>query len=168
LALFLTLGLSSLQGQEPEQEPEAGSALAVVHELYELVTFPAGAIPDWDHLRSMFLPESVVVLRTARDATSVFTLEGFVQDWIRFIEDSNVEETGFVERILRTHTTVYGDIAHIWVLYEAEIPGRERPPTQGLDSFQLVRRDGAWRIASVTNEIVLPDRPIPDVFGRGG
>lgn len=167
LALFLALNLSSLSAQEPEQEPQPGTALAVIHELYDLVTFPAGAIPDWDHLRRLFLPESVVVLRTAPDVTSVFTLEGFVQDWVRFVEGYNVEETGFAERIIQTHSTVYGDMAHIWVLYEAEIPGSERPPTRGLDSFQLVRRDGAWRIASVTNEVVLPNRPIPDVFGGG-
>ena len=35
-----------------------------------------------------------------------------------------------------------GDIAHVWVLYEAEIPGWGRPAQPGVDSFQLVRRDG--------------------------
>jgi hypothetical protein len=157
-----------LMAQDSGQEPEAGSALAVVHELYDLVTFPAGAIPDWDHLRRLFLPEAVVVLRTSREANSVYSLEGFVQDWLRFVETSDVEETGFTERITRTHSTVFGDIAHIWVLYEAEIPGGGRPPQQGVDSFQLVRREGGWRIASVTNEIPTPDRPIPEVLRGEG
>jgi len=168
ILVFLVLGPPSLTAQDPSQEPTTGTALAVVHELYDLVTFPAGTTPDWDHLRRLFLPEAVVVLRTSREATSVFSLEGFVQDWLRFIEGSNVEETGFVERIVRTHTTVFGDLAHIWVLYEAEIPGRGRPAQPGVDSFQLVRRDGGWLISSIANEIPTPDRPIPEVLRGGG
>jgi hypothetical protein len=109
-----------------------------------------------------------VVLRTSREGTSVFTLEEFVQDWLRFIEGSNVEASGFTERILRTHTTEFGDIAHVWVLYEAEIPGRGRPAQAGVDSFQLVRRDGVWKIASILNEIPIPGRPIPQVLRGEG
>lgn len=57
--------------------------------------------------------------------------------------------------------TVFGDIAHVWVLYEAVIPGSGRPPQQGVDSFELIRRDGRWWIATITNEIPTPERPIP-------
>jgi hypothetical protein len=171
VALAITLPVAGpVAGQSTLTQNEAldSSALAVVHELYEIVTFPAGTTPDWDQLRALFLPESVVVLRTSREATSVFTLEGFVQDWLRFIEGSNVERTGFIERIVRTHATEFGDIAHVWVLYEAEIPGGGRPPQQGVDSFQLVRRDGGWKIASVLNEIPTPGRPIPEVLRGEG
>ena len=168
ILVFLVFGPPSLTAQDPSQEPTAGTALAAVHELYDLVTFPAGTTPDWDHFRALFIPEAVVVLRSSREATSVFSLEGFVQDWLRFIEGSNVTETGFAERIVRTHATVFGDLAHIWVLYEAEIPGRGRPAQPGVDSFQLVRRDGAWLIASITNEIPTPDRPVPEVLRVGG
>ena len=166
-ALLLAAPLSGI-AQAPDSQEEGASADGVVHELYDIVTFPAGTTPDWDQLRALFLPEAVVVLRSSREATSVFSLEGFVQDWLRFIEGSNVEETGFTERIIRTHATVFGDIAHVWVIYEAEIPGWGRPPQQGVDSFQLVRREGGWKIASITNEIPTPDRPIPEVLREVG
>lgn len=156
-----------LAPQSPDQQGEA-AAEVVIRDLYDVVTFPADTVPDWDRLRSLFLPEAVVVLRSSREAMSVFSLEGFVQDWLRFIEGSNVRETGFTERIIRTHTTVFGDIAHAWVLYEAEIPGWGRPPQPGVDSFQLVRRDGSWKIASILNEIPTPDRPVPEVLRGGG
>lgn len=160
------LALLTAQGTEPVGESQ--SAEAVVHELYDMVTFPAGTTPDWDEFRALFLPESVVVLRSSREATSVFTLEGFVEDWLRFIDGSNIKETGFTERIIRTHCTEFGDIAHVWVLYEAEIPGWGRPPQAGVDSFQLVRREGRWKIASITNEVPTPDRPIPSVLQGEG
>jgi hypothetical protein len=157
----------------PGRAQDAGSTVQddraedVVRELYDLVTFPAGDLPDWDHGRSLFLPEAVVVLRTGATETTVFSLEGWVQDFVSFIERANVVETGFVERIVRTYAVEFGDIASVWVLYEAEIPGIGRPPQQGIDCFQLVRRDGGWLIASILNEIPMPGRPVPE-FLRGG
>jgi hypothetical protein len=160
-------GASALAGQDSSPQP-GSPAEAVVYQLYDMVTFPAGTTPDWDEFRALFLPEAVVVLRSSRTASSVFTLEGFIEDWLRFIDGSNIDDTGFTERIVRTRGTVFGDIAHVWVLYEAEIPGWDRPPQTGVDSFQLVRRPEGWKIASITNEIPTPDRPIPDVLKEGG
>jgi len=169
LTLALLLATSSPGASQPAgPQGEAPSPEGVVQELYDIVTFPAGTTPDWDKLRALFLPEAVVVLRSSREATSVFTLEGFVQDWLRFIEGSNVEETGFTEKIIRTQSTVFGDIAHVWVLYEAEIPGWGRPPQPGVDSIQLVLREGGWKIASITNEVPTPERPIPEVLRGEG
>lgn len=157
-----------LAAQEESSGVDPGSAEAVVRALYDLVTFPAGTTPDWNRARALFLAEGVVVLRTSRTATTVFSVEGWVQDFVSFIEKANVAATGFVERIVRTHSVEFGDIAQVWVLYEAEIPGAGRPPQQGVDSFQLVRRDGTWLIASILNEIPTPDRPVPEVLREGG
>ena len=46
--------------------------------------------------------------------------------------------------------------------------GWGRPPQQGVDSFQLVLREGKWKIASILNEIPTPDRPIPEVLRGEG
>jgi hypothetical protein len=164
LLISPSLNSSVLNGQDGS----APSAEDTVRELYDLVTFPAGTTPDWNRGRALFVPEAVVILRTTRTATTVFSVEGWVQDFVKFIEDSNVEETGFTERIVRTHATEFGDIAHVWVLYEAEVPGWDRPPQAGVDSFQLAKRDGKWLIASILNEVPTPDRPIPEVLREGG
>jgi hypothetical protein len=132
-----------------------------VRHLYDLVTFEAGTTPDWNVVRALFIDEAVVVLRTSRDSSSVFSVDGFVQDFISFIERANVEQTGFVEHIVRMKTMVFKDIAHVLVLYEASIPGSPRPPQQGIDSFQLIRQGGRWLIASVMNDIPDPDHPVP-------
>jgi hypothetical protein len=142
----------------------AQTAEAVVHELYDLVTFEAGTTPDWDSVRSLFLDEAVIVLRTTRTANEVMSLDGFIGDWLEFIERSGVSETGFEEKILRTVPLEFKDIAHVLVLYEAHIPGSPRPPQQGVDSFSLVRRDGVWRIAAVLNDIPDPQHPVPSVL----
>ncbi len=146
------------------QEDDFATAGGVVNALYEAVTFDAGTTPDWDHVRSMFIDQAVIVLRTSREGTTMFDVEGFVGDFVSFIERANVGETGFKETIIRTTEMVFGDMAHVLVLYEASIPGSARPPQQGVDSFQLIRQDARWWIVSVTNEVPTPDRPVPSVL----
>ena len=147
--------------QAPSEGKPLEDAEGVVTELYELVTFEVGALPDWQKVRSLFIDEAIVVLRTSRDKTTVFSLEGFVDDFKHFIENSPAKQQGFTERVIRTKSMTYGDIAHVLVLYEASITGSPRPPTLGVDSFQLTRRDGNWRVVSITNEVVTPNRPVP-------
>ena len=113
------------------------------------------------NVRALFVPEAVIVLRTSRTALSVFSVEGFVADFVRFIEGQGVERTGFTERILGTRVFAYGDIAHVLVRFDSQIPGSGRPPTEGIDSFELARLKDGWRIVSITNERPTPENPIP-------
>ena len=161
LAATCLAAFSALRAQPANEGDAFATATGLVAELYEEVTFDAGATPDWDRVRSMFLDRATVVLRTGREETTVFSVDGFVEDFIAFVERANVRETGFEERVVRSKPLVFGDIAHVLVLYEAHIPGSERPPRQGVDSFQLIRRDGRWWIVSVTNELPGPERPVP-------
>jgi hypothetical protein len=157
----LSLSLAKPPAIVDAKEAALGTAESVVNALYEMVTFDPGATPEWDQVRALFLDEAVIVLRTSHTETTVFSVEGFIEDFVAFIERANAERTGFSERIIRTKSLVFGDIAHILVLYEAEIPGSPRGPQQGVDSFQLVRKNGRWWIASVVNEIPTADRPVP-------
>lgn len=157
---FLSIHLSAQEGTMSEKDP-FGTAEGLVTELYKSVTFEAGTTPDWDRVRSMFIDEAVIVLRTKRDATTVFSVEGFVDDFKKFIDRAHAEKTGFSEKIIRMKPMVFRDIAHILVLYEASIPGSGKAPQQGVDSFQLIRKGDRWWIASVTNEIPTAEDPIP-------
>ncbi len=144
----------------PAQDAAAyTSPASAVRTVYARVSADAGSVPDWDSVRELFLPEAVIVLRASRESLRVLSLDGFIEDFAAFYEDPGVRERGFEEEVLELSSVSYGDIAQVWVLYEARIPdGRGN---RGLDHFSLVRRAGAWRIAAVTNEVVLPDRPIP-------
>ncbi len=151
-ALVLQAALSA-QDQPLDLDQAVETAEGTVTALYDLVSSEAGSTPDWGRVRSMFIPEAVIVLRTSRDSTTVFSLDGFIQDFVNFTENARTVETGFVERVLRTKTVVMGDMAHVWVLYEAFIPGRDRPPQQGVDSWLVIRKGGRWWVAAATNEI---------------
>lgn len=151
---------ASISAQTPAdsvlQDPDR-----LVRNIYDLVTFEAGTTPNWDAVRSMFIEDAVIVLRTSRDSTSVFSVDGFIADFVAFAERPDVRSSGFREEVVRTKPMEFGDMAHVLVLYEASIPGSERPPQQGVDSFQLIKKAGRWWIVSITNEIPTIDRPVP-------
>ena len=56
----------------------------------------------------------------------------------------------------------FGEIAHVLVLYEARIPGSQRPPSRGIDSIQLIKQEGKWKVASIVNEAVMPGSKLPE------
>ncbi len=112
-------------------------------------------------MKSMFIHDAVIVLRTSREASTIFNVEGFILDFITFIEKAKVRETGFEEKIIRVKPLVFGDIANILVLYEAHIPGSKRPPQAGVDNFSLIKKEGRWWIASIIKEIPTTGCPLP-------
>ncbi len=163
LKALLPLAVWSLSQTWAQQNPTARQVGAenVVRELYNLVSFPAGTAPDWDRVREAFIEEAVIVLRTSPENSTIFSLEGFVADFVSFVERVQADQGGFQERILRLKSRTFGDTAHILVLYEASIPGSSRAPQQGVDSFLLIRKDGVWKIVAVTNELPSTEHPLP-------
>lgn len=161
VVLLVTCAAVAIVQPARAEQPVFDTPGGVVEALYRLVTVGAGQTPDWDQIRSLFLDEAVIFIRTSRTESELLSVDGFVADFVEFIERAGVETTGFTERIIRTRPMVFGDIAHVLVLYEASIPGRDRPPQPGVDSFHLIRKGDRWWIASVVNEIPDAERPLP-------
>lgn len=164
VSIFLTAGVGSAFAQNEKPDPYVKDPEKLVRHLYDQVTFPAGKTPDWDYVRTMFLKEATIFMRTGRNKTDTFTLDGWILDFVNFINDRDVKKTGFQEKVVKTHSMVFGDIAHVLVLYTAYLPGVTKTPMEGVDSFHLVKKDGRWWIVSILNEIPSKDRPKPAVF----
>lgn len=134
----------------------------VVNELYRLICVPKGGPePDWEKVRTLFIPEAVIVLRVSKEGFSTFTVQGWIDDFVAFNTKARSSERGFEEKIVRMSPTVFRDIAHILVLYEARMLDWTKPAQPGVDSVELVRKDGRWWIAAITNDIPNEENPIP-------
>jgi hypothetical protein len=166
---FLSIVVATLAARPGELAAQQDASVATVdlrtaegtvRHLYHLISAEAGSVPDWQPVRDLFLRESIVVLRTSRDSLSVLSLDGFIDDFAAFYALPEIQEKGFKETILQLKSNEFGDMAQVWVLYEARIP--DGGGNQGLDNFSLVKRDGEWRVAAITNEVVFPARPVPE------
>ena len=163
-ALVISFIIVNISAGQIANQDESKTAEEVVRQIYDLVTFRAGERPDWEKVKSLFDESAVVVLRTSRTQHSIFTVDGFVQDFVNFIVQAKCDETGFTEKVVNVKSVVFNDIAHCFVVYEAHIPGRPNPPQQGLDSFQLIKKDGEWKIISIINELPKRGESMPEYF----
>ena len=125
LAVLLCLTFQSL-AQTTTDDP-IKSAEGLIKEIYNAVSLKPDVTLDWERVKSFFIKEAVVVVRTSRTATSVFSVEGFVQDFIDFYAKYPGANQGFTETILNMKSMVFGDMAHVLVLYEAQITGSANP-----------------------------------------
>lgn len=167
IALLVLLTLAAFPvWADTRPEPPPGdplqSADGVVRELYRLICVPKGGPePDWEQVRSLFIPEAVIILRVSKDAASTFTVQGWIDDFKAFNTKAKSSERGFEEKIVRMKPTVFRDIAHVLVLYEARMLDWSKPAAPGVDSVELIRKDGRWWIAAITNDLPNEEHPIP-------
>jgi hypothetical protein len=148
-----------LKSEDPLQ-----SAEAVVRELYRLVCVPVGGDTDWEQVRKLFIPEAVIVLRVSKESSTTFTVQTWIDDFIAYNKKARSSERGFEEKIVRLSPMVFRDIAHVLVLYEARMLDWSKPASPGVDSIELIRKDGRWWIAAITNDLPNADHPIPAVL----
>ena len=162
LSLSVPMGNAFVQEyglEEPFSTPEE-----LTRELYRLVTFEPGQMPDWDKVRDLFDEDAVILLRLGPTTRRTFDRQSFIDYFIYDIARSNLLETGFKESILKMDMQAVKDIAFGWAAYEVVVPGRNenKPVNRGIDCFHLVRKDGRWRIASIVNEGFRMSEPLPD------
>lgn len=146
------------------QTEQSATAEDVVRSIYRLVSFAPDNPPDWEKVKDHFVPSADVFLRVTRDSSHIFSVQGFIDDFIKFAERPQVKQNGFSETVVKAITMEFGTIAHVLVLYEAQITGSQRPPQRGVDSWQLIKDRNQWKILSVTNEIPARDGPLPQVL----
>jgi ketosteroid isomerase-like protein len=164
LALFLVFSASGFTPETapPEQEvflnPES-----LVRGLYAAVSFGQGKPADWSYVRKFFLPEAVIVVRKTRTAMEVQNVDMFIQWFEDDAKKFKMDEKGFEETIEKLKLTVFGDTAQCFVVYKARLKTPPETPGQiGLDSWALMKKDERWWVVSVTNDVVTPQRPLPE------
>jgi hypothetical protein len=145
-------------GEEVFSSPES-----LVRGLYAAVSMEPGKPADWSYVRQFFLPEAVFGVRKTRTSMEVLNLDGFIQWFEDDVKKFKMDEKGFEEVVEKLKMTVFGDTAQCFVVYRARL---KTPPDlqgqTGLDSWALMKKDGRWWVISVTNEIVAPQRPLPE------
>jgi hypothetical protein len=148
--------------EDPFLSPEE-----LAKELYTLVTFETGQMPDWERVRDLFAEGAIITLRLGPQTTRTFDRQAFIDYFIYDIERANLLESGFTETVLKMHVQTVKDMAFGWAAYEVVVPGRNdnRPVNRGIDCFHFIKKEGRWRIASVVNEGFRMNEPLPDFVG---
>ena len=133
---------------------------AAIRGVYEVISGPPGQKRDFDRMRSLFAPGATLKATGPKGIHG-----GSLEDYIARDKDI-LEQKGFTERELGRRTEVWGGLATAWSAYDgrtADGSFHER----GINSFQLVKIDGKWLVASILWQEATPDNPLPADLIKG-
>lgn len=128
---------ASVQGQLDE----------LMRGFYEVISFEEGGAPDWQRMRDLF-SEHARITRITPEAVDYMDLSTF-----RGMAEELIEVgafTRFYEREVARRADRFGDVMHVASAYETKIsPDAGDYLERGVNSLQLVRERGTWKIVSL-------------------
>jgi len=125
-----------------------------IRAVYQVISGPPGQKRDFDKMRSLFAPGATLKANAPKGVRG-----GTLEDYISR-NAAILEQKGFTERELGRHMEVWGGLATAWSAYDgrtADGSFHER----GINSFQLVKVDGKWLVASILWQEETPQNPLP-------
>ena len=127
---------------------------AAIRGVYEVISGPPGQKRHFDKMRSLFAPGATLKAIGPKGLHG-----GTLEDYISRNKDV-LEREGFTERELGRRVEVWGGLATAWSAYDGRTANgsfHER----GINSFQLVKIDGKWLVASILWQEETPANRLP-------
>jgi hypothetical protein len=170
VAALLVAGIALAQMPRRRQPPppaDAATSEAIVAALYASVSHAPDASPNWERMRSIFLPVGMLVPPRKPDEAifTVVDVDGFEERFKKSVaaaKEKGTGPTGFYEKELSRRTDCFGNVCQIFSTYESRHTESDAQPfVRGINSIQLVRDDERWWIASVVWDTERSGNPIP-------
>ena len=121
---------------------------ALLDRLYRSFNYAAGKEPDWVMMRSCFVDGALFVPEAEDGKVRAQDVDALIARWQASMRKKPGANPAYAEvvdsvRLERIATLVRADVT-----FTGSEPGDPRRRKPGLDSLQLVRQDGAWRVLS--------------------
>jgi hypothetical protein len=140
---------------------DTDSIESTVKAVYEAISGPAGP-RDWVRFRSLFADGGrLIAIRVTPNgpAPSIMTPDDYIQR-----SSPNMEKNGFFEGAVSQRIETFGNIAHVFSTYESRRGPGEKPYARGINSFQLVRQSGVWKVMTILWDSEREGSPIPERY----
>jgi hypothetical protein len=153
------MALPASASAAPASKADLAGIDATMKAVYAVISGPAGQKRDFDKMRSLFTPDATLKATGPKGVHG-----GSLEDYIKRNAEV-LEKEGFTERELGRRVEVWGGLATAWSSYDGRTANgsfHER----GINSFQLVKVDGKWLVASIlwqeeTKALPLPAEMLP-------
>jgi hypothetical protein len=144
----------------PANKADLAAIDQAIHAVYDVISGPPGQKRDFDKMRSLFAPGATLKAIGPKGLRG-----GSLEDYITR-NAAILEKEGFTERELGRRVEVWGGLATAWSAYDGKTANgsfHER----GINSFQLVKIDGKWLVASILWQEETPANPLPADLIKG-
>jgi hypothetical protein len=159
MAIALLFAAAAAAAQ-PANKADLAAINQAIHAVYGVISGPPGQKRDFDKMRSLFAPGATLKAIGPKGLRG-----GSVEDYITR-NAAILEKEGFTERELGRRVEVWGGLATAWSAYDGRTANgsfHER----GINSFQLVKIDGKWLVASILWQEETPTNPLPADLIKG-
>lgn len=149
--------------------PAPGSAAdtdtidSTVKTVYAVISGPAGP-RDWTRFRALFAEGARLIPVRAKGAESsatVLTPDGYVER-----TTPTFDKNAFYESEVSRRVEEFGNIAHVFSTYESRRAPGEKPFARGINSIQLVRINGAWKVMTILWDSEREGNPLPERYQK--
>ena len=144
----------------PKPSPDQLAIEATVLAVYNVISGPAGR-RDWDRFEALFAPGARLI-STKRGEGGAITAKVMTPEEYKTKASVYFNEHGFFEHPVNTLIDHFSDIAHVFTTYESRhASSDDKPFARGINSFQLVRIGGEWKVLTIFWEEEDAAHPIP-------
>ena len=137
---------------------DTDSVDTVIRAVYDVISGPAGP-RDWARFKTLFAEGARLIPVRATPqggAPVVMTPDDYATR-----SGASFEKTAFYESEISHKVESFGNITHVSSTYESRRAPGEKPFARGINSFQLVKAAGAWKVMTILWDSERPDNPIP-------
>ncbi len=133
--------------------------------ILDVISGAAGKTIDRARFRHLFRGDVPLHIRTKGQDGALLIRESSVEQYIQQIMP-RIEAQDFFETVGSLTIDQYGDIAQVFMLYEARRAPDAAPFDRGINSFQLMYDQGRWWIVSLIWQAESSGVPIPEKYLR--
>jgi len=146
----------------PPGTPDVSSPGSIIRTMYDLISGPKGG-RDWDAIRSLYLPGARLIPTGMRangeHGLHILDIEGWIVGALPLFAENDFYEVEVARRM-----DVFGQIAQAFSTYECRWEQDGAAFMTGINSIQLLQKDGRWWIVNVFWDNETPANPIPAAY----
>jgi hypothetical protein len=150
--------LAMLRSDIRELAPDRGGLGSDIDELmskfYAVISFAEGEAPDWEAMAALFSKQARIT-RVTPEGIDYLDFAGF-----RNLAEELIEVgafTSFFEQEVARRADRFGAVLHMASAYVTKVSPRARDYIErGVNSLQLIREHGQWRILSLCWDVAAP------------
>jgi hypothetical protein len=142
--------------------PDVSTPDHIIKSMYRLISGPRGG-RDWDAIRSLYLPGARLIPTGMRangeHGLHILDIEGWIVGAKPLFAGKDFYEVEVARRM-----DVFGKIVQAFSTYECRWEKDGAAFMTGINSIQLLQKDGRWWIVNVFWDNETPDNPIPAAY----
>jgi hypothetical protein len=162
--LFFIAATGKLYSQDPATAYDLSEIQKVVNKLYENLTFKKNQAPTLAKLTDIFYDRGMLINNTTGEPKK-YTLQEFSSVITKQVNTGKV--LAFREKELSSEIELFGNMAHCLSTYESGyiLAGRdEYINKRGINSIQLIKVAGKWKIVSIIWNEESDEQKIPEKY----